>query len=456
MNKKYIGKNSREVNLIFRQFGITPLRNLLTPKEFEQIAHETIKGNQRKRVFIPEVVFWLMAMVGRYGDSMSGVLKKAWNHMKGASKGFPKRVVSEVAFTKARKRLPVEFFKRIFNYVVEIFYHRYAQIGYWHGFRVKIIDGTTLTLPEAKALRKCFGSRRNQNKNSSAPVQSHLVGIFSAFTGVCLGFAFGCLRLGEQTGLFKLLESMGKGDLLLGDRGYVGYRLWRALLNREIEFLFRLKDDFKPKKIKRLGARDWLVRIGPPKKQCGKDCDLPELELRLISYETPGFRPIYLLTSLVDAVKYSREALISLYHERWQIETRYNEMKNMMEIENLRSRTPEGIIKEIWTHITLVNLIRLVMLESAEASGVRAIDLSYLDALEKIKDTTLVMLHSPVHMWLILYEEMIEEISQMKILKRPGRSYSRRIKRRAGLSESGLFVEVSYVPVYKNARIQVA
>lgn len=205
-----------------------------------------------------------------------------------------------------------------------------------------------------------------------------------------------------------------------------------------------------------MGEKDWRVRISPPRELRRKYPNLPDLELRLIEYQVRGFRPIYLLTSLVDAVKYPREELISLYHERWQIETRNDELKNMIEIENLRSETPEGIVKEIRMHLTVANLVRLIMLEAAEKSGEKAINLSYLKALEKIINTTLVMFHSSVYTWLMLYKEMIEEISQMRILKRPGRSYPRRVKRRSGLSKCKLFVEVSYVPRYPNKAVRVA
>jgi len=456
MNNNNIGKNRSEVNRIFRQFGITPFRNLLIPADFEQIADETIKIKRRVRVLTPEVVFWLMALVGCYANSMAGALRRSWHQMKGNLSGLPYQVVSQGAFTQARKKLPIAFFKRIFNFVLEVFHNRYPQPNLWHGLRVKIFDGMTLTLPESKLLRKRFGSRRNQHKKSSAPVQGHLGALFSAFSGVCLGFAFGNLRLGEQQALSKLIGLLSPGDLLLGDREYVGYRLWQRLMKKMIDFVFRLKEDYQVKKIKRVGKNEWLVEVKPPRDLLGRYSHLPCLTLRLIKYQIKGFRPMYLITSLVDAEKYPGKEIISLYPQRWQIETRNNELKNMIKIENLCSKTSEGIVKEIWTHLTVANLVRLMMLEAAEQAGEEAIDLSYLLALEKIIDTAVVMWHNPVHIWLMLYREMIEEISQMRILKRPGRNYPREVKRRSGVSGTRLFVEVSYVPVYKKSAKSVA
>ncbi|MBI4651823.1 hypothetical protein HY745_11180 [Candidatus Desantisbacteria bacterium] len=87
------------------------------------------------------------------------------------------------------------------------------------------------------------------------------------------------------------------------------------------------------------------------------------------------------------------------------------------------------------------------MSEAAKEKGIRAIDLSYEHALEKIKDTVIIMLRSPVINWIFIYRRMIKEIGEMKILKRPGRSYPREQKRYSVLPKGKLFVEVSYAEV---------
>ncbi|MBI4712394.1 MAG: IS4 family transposase, partial [Planctomycetes bacterium] len=357
MNNKYIGKERRELNKIFTQYGLIPLRKILTSEQFAKAAQESISWKYRQRIFTPEMVFWLMALVGINCDSMAGALRKAWEQIRPLDKDLPLLPASQAAFTKARKKFPIKFFQNLNDLVRNYFYQRYdLQRGSWKGLKVKMVDGTTLTLPESKQLRKSFGSRKNQNKQSSAPVQAHLVGLFWTFTGMCEGFALGSLRLGEKTGLIKLLALLKAGDLLLADRGFPGYDLCYAVMKRKSAFLFRLKKDVKPHRRKKLGPRDWLVVFKKPKNCRGKD--LPEeITLRLIAYDLPGFRTAYLLTTLIDAEKYPREELISLYGQRWQIETRYNELKNMLKIENLRSLTKEGVMKEIITRITFGNLL---------------------------------------------------------------------------------------------------
>ncbi len=234
--------------------------------------------------------------------------------------------------------------------------------------------------------------------------------------------------------------------MLLGDRGYQGYETYCEVIKSGADFLFRVQKCIKPKSRKRIGKREWIGTFKRPR-DC-KNKKLPEeIKLRYISYDTKGFRTNYLLTTLFDIKKYSREKLVCFYAERWQIETRYNELKHMIEIEELRSQTKEGIIKEVIVHITIANLVRLVMLEATKEKGIQAIDLSYKHALEKIKDTVIIMLRSPVYLWIFIYRRMIKEIGEMKILKRPGRSYSRHQKRCSVLPKSKLFVEVSYAEI---------
>ncbi len=102
------------------------------------------------------------------------------------------------------------------------------------------------------------------------------------------------------------------------------------------------------KRVRRLGRDDWLVRFYPHARARRKCPGLPsELLCRLIRYQFRGFRSSWLVTSLTDTQRYTREELIHLYHQRWTLETIYREWKHGLDIQNLRSHTPVGILKEI-------------------------------------------------------------------------------------------------------------
>ena len=115
--------------------------------------------------------------------------------------------------------------------------------------------------------------------------------------------------------------------------------------------------------------------------------DLPEaLICRLIRYQRPGFRPSWLLTSLTDTDLCTREELTDLYHRRWSIETIYREWKHSLDIQNLRSQTPRGILKEVHVQLMLSNLMRWIMTEALEGTDQTPVNLSFLVTLTLVRN----------------------------------------------------------------------
>jgi hypothetical protein len=170
-----------------------------------------------------------------------------------------------------------------------------------------------------------------------------------------------------------------------------------------------------------------MVRFCPTPATRRKTPDLPrELTARLIRYQQPGFRPSYLLTSLSDPRRFSSDELVNLYHRRWQMETFYREWKHTLDIQNLRSHTPLGILKEVHAHLLLSNLVRWIMTEACEHTPHKPIELSFLTALSHIKSALWPMLHLPPREIAVAYEQLLNLIRAAKIRQRPGRSYPRR------------------------------
>jgi len=146
----------------------------------------------------------------------------------------------------------------------------------------------------------------------------------------------------------------------------------------------------------------------------------------LIRYQWPGFRPSWLLTSLLDTTVYGTDELVDLYHRRWQIETIYREWKHGLDIQNLRSHTPVGILKEVHAHIMLSNLVRWVMTEASIQTDLRPVDLSYISCLTHVETAASQMLRAHARSLPILYERLLENVRRARIRKRPGRSFPRK------------------------------
>ncbi len=169
-----------------------------------------------------------------------------------------------------------------------------------------------------------------------------------------------------------------------------------------------------------------MVRFCPTPVVRRKCPGLPaRLTARLIRYQMPGFRPSWLLTSLTDADAFPVDELVNPYHRRWQIETIFREWKHGLNIQNLRSRTPNGILKEIHAHLLLSNLVRWVMTEATSDTPDLAVDLSFLTALTHVKNAIRSMLRAPPEQIVAIYSLLLTDLRAAKIHKRPGRSYPR-------------------------------
>jgi hypothetical protein len=175
-----------------------------------------------------------------------------------------------------------------------------------------------------------------------------------------------------------------------------------------------------------LGSADWLVKFKPSAVARRRCPGLPDrLVCRLVQYQRHGFRPSWLLTSLLSAEGATRDELIELYHRRWSIETIYREWKHGMDIQNLRSHTPVGILKEVHAQLILSNLVRWIMTESAEKTAQTPLEFSFLSTLTLVKTVLPCLLHPRRALGIVAYQRLLIEIRSAVIRQRPGRSYPR-------------------------------
>lgn len=198
---------------------------------------------------------------------------------------------------------------------------------------------------------------------------------------------------------------------------------------RGAHFLLRLSGQQAGhvKRRQSIGRDEWRVEFHPTSSVRRKNPDLPRvLTARLLRYQRPGFQPSWLLTSLTDAKAHPYDELVDLYHRRWQIETIYREWKHGLDIQNLRSHTPAGALKEIYAHLILNNLVRWVMVDAVGDTELRAVDLSYLTALTLVKAAMIAMGQSHPRHIRRLYQCLLANVRKATIRKRPGRSYPRR------------------------------
>jgi hypothetical protein len=202
-------------------------------------------------------------------------------------------------------------------------------------------------------------------------------------------------NLGRYEGIHEieyakpLLDSIPEWSLTVLDRGYTSAAFLLGIESKtERHWLIRSKHNAKYKVIERFGRGDELVEMAVSPAARKKDPSLPlSWRARRIRYQIPGFREQYLLTSLRDPKRFPASEIVDLYHERWELELGYDEIKTeMLEREEaIRSKKPDGVRQELWGILLAYNLVRLEMESIANQERIEPTRISFVESLRLIR-----------------------------------------------------------------------
>ncbi len=347
--------------------------------------------------------------------------------------------ITEEAFAQARQRMPVGFWLALLFILAERFQREHSQPGKFRGFRLLAMDGTLLTLPNVKALHQHYGRPKNGKRKKAAP-QARLVMLTLPGTRIPIAYRLSRLADSELTLADHLLPQVRANDLLLMDRGFISYGLFWGIQNRGAYFGTRLKKGLHLRKQKQLGPQDWLVKW-TPKDSRGQWKQLPRsIQLRVIHYQFPGFRASAVVTNVLDPKRLSREEWVrmahdcddngkftpGLYHRRWEIETSYFELKIVLKLKQLRSRTPASLEYEVAGRIIYYLLVRWLIVSAAEQHGLDPLRISFTNALRELElMRASLVTNSPDWINQVLLPRLLERIAAHTVPVRPDRHYPR-------------------------------
>jgi hypothetical protein len=342
---------------------------------------------------------------------------------------------------QARTRLPWDILPRL-RCAAAAHAEKAAQL--WHGFRVKVIDGTSTSLPDTVRNQRAYPQPGGQKPGCGFPLLK-LVGVFSLASGALLDYAKGNKHQHELNLLQKLLDQFKAGDLALADRGFSSYTLLALLSLRAAHGLFRLHQR-RPadlRKGKRLGNNDRLMIWRKPwlwqrprylSKAIWKGI-AQELSVRVVRFTlaVPGFRAqsVTLVTTLLDAQAYPAEELARLYVRRWRIELWFRDLKTSLGMEALRCKSPQLVHKELEMFFIAYNLIRALMMEAGALHEAPVERLSFKGTVDSVRQFSVALAQAPSRKkQKQLIRRLLEIIARDQVPDRPGRQEPRAVKRR--------------------------
>jgi len=291
------------------------------------------------------------------------------------------------SLAQARQRLGPDALEYLFAASASEWATRSAATHQWKGLSIYAMDGTTVRVPDTAANWEAFGGHEGNGKRAgSAYPTVRIVALMAARSHVMKDLRFGDYHTGEVTLARQLWQEIPNDSLTLVDRGFLIAAALCGLgddgSNRH--WLTRAKSTTRLRLIKHLGKGDDLVEILLSDATRKKNPGLPAVWLaRAIRYQRKGFPPATLLTSLLDPVQFPSGEVVAMYHERWEIELAYDEVKThlLAREETIRSKTPDGVRQELWAIALAYNLVRLEMERAALVAGVAPVRISFVNAL---------------------------------------------------------------------------
>lgn len=342
----------------------------------------------RRRRLPAEQVIWVVIGMGLMRDrSMASVvdhLALALDDRQG------RKVVAPSAVTQARARLGEEPLRWLFRETAKQWGHESASRDRWRGLALYGVDGTKLCAADTPTNDEEFGRHSGSNGPSAFPLV-RVVALLALRSRMLVAAEVGSYAKASEVSMARPLWSeLPDNSLVIVDRGFLAAPLlWPiAASGTERHWLTRAKQNTRLNTIRELGAGDSIVEMTID------DGDTrsahPELprkwQLRAIRYQRNGYEPQTLLTSMLDAEKYPAAELAGVYHERWELEQTFGDLKTkqLRAEQVLRSQHPDGVRQELWGILVAHNLVRREIERIADRAKVPPRRVSFIAALRLI------------------------------------------------------------------------
>jgi hypothetical protein len=333
---------------------------------------------QRLRKLPARVVVYLLLAAALFEEC--GYLA-VWRKLTGALDGLPIPKITGTGLWHARCRLGVRPLQALFDLLRGHAAAIRTAGARWCGLLVVAIDGTHLDVPDNPATRTALGKRCNQYTQASGYPQISVVALVACGTRAIIDAVFGPGSTAESTYATRLTRSLHPGMIVLLDRGLSSNTLLDQVAGTGAALLARLTATRKPPIRRHLPDGSFLSRIGR------LDVRIIECEITIATTAGRHTGVYRLATTLLDHRRHPASGLVTLYHERWEIESAFFAIKkSMLGRRVLRSSHPSSIAQEIYALLTAYQAIRIAITDAATTTGADPDRASFSVALQTARD----------------------------------------------------------------------
>lgn len=338
---------------------------------------------------------------------------------------------SKQAFSKGRQRIKPEAFQELFQAVVEQFYEK-AEVSSWHGYQLFGIDGTRLNLPCTNELSELYGT---QISNGTPQVQALVSCVYDLLNGIIVDTRFAHCRSNERDAAKDMITAFHlknvPNPVFIMDRGYPSAELIDAIVNTGHKFMMRCSKEFLHSM--KLTAQDNTFEYKFAR--LNHSLKLRVLKLQLFNGDTE-----YIATNIFDP-RIALDDFKWAYQKRWGIETKYNDVKNKLEIESFTGYSPDAVLQDFYAAMFLANLagvLEFAFHEEIEAAHIKPENrytyrLNVAATISELKRTVVEMLSTPSRLKRErLFAQINFRLKNAVLPVRPNRS-SERVKKHKSL-----------------------
>jgi hypothetical protein len=341
------------------------------PREkVDAVLTETKRASVRERdlpahVVVYYVIALALYMRSSYGEVLRCLLEGVQWLLDPSAKV---RVAGPSGISQARSRLGTEPLRKLYEDIVCPVAGKDTKGAWYRQWRLVSLDGSTLDVADTAENEKAFG-RPGASRGSSAFPQLRFVSLLECGTHVLWGARMDAYAVSEVTLAHDVVRSLGKGMLCLADRGFAGYALWQEAAKTGADLLWRTRQNAQLDVDRRLADGSYLSRIYASTSDRRNQRN--PIIVRAIDYrleDIPDAEPIYrLITTILEPERAPAAEFAALYHERWEIETAFDELKTHLRGAQivLRSKTPELVRQEFYGLMMAHFAIRGLMHEAA-------------------------------------------------------------------------------------------
>lgn len=350
----------------------------LVPFEMvDDVLAMTRRTESRVRLLPARVVIYLL-LAGCLFAELG--YRQVWTKLTSGLSGLPLVSPSGSALRQARQRLGPQPLQALFDLIRGPAATNASQVR-WRGLMLSVIDGTLLTIADSAANTGRYAKQRGNHGGSGYP-QLRLSALLSCGTRSVIDAVFDPVSTGELDQARHLTRSLQPGMLLLADRNYAAADLIAVLATTGAHLLIRCKSSRKLPILRRHRDGSFVSIIG---RRPIRVIDAQISITTTAGTRTGGYR---LLTTLLDPHTHPAAELVRLYHQRWEIETAYLELKSsILAGRVLRARTPDGVQQEVYALLCVYQLLRTAMVDATDSQpGLDPDRASFTTALNTARD----------------------------------------------------------------------